>query len=86
MVNCEISKFNIKLYILFRKHIHKELMKYSELVHWLKAMDPKSFVTLQVRFIELTRFMQMSLYTSYFAGNIPPEFVQALRKGREEVL
>jgi len=54
-----------------RKHIHKELMKYSELVHWLKAMDPKSFATLQAtyrqnlcklyekdirRFFEMARF------------------------------
>ncbi len=31
-----------------RKHIHKDLMKFSELVHWLKAMDHKSFVALQV--------------------------------------
>ena len=46
-------------------------MKYSELVHWLKAMDPKSFATLQAtyrqnlcklyekdirRFFEMARF------------------------------
>ncbi|TRY63894.1 hypothetical protein TCAL_07692 [Tigriopus californicus] len=30
-----------------RKHIHKELMKYSELVHWMKDMDPKGFTDLQ---------------------------------------
>ncbi len=30
-----------------RKHIHKELLKYSDLVHWLKDMDPKAFSALQ---------------------------------------
>ena len=30
-----------------RKHIHRELAKYAELVHWLKIMDPASFSNLQ---------------------------------------
>ena len=30
-----------------RKHVHRELMKYAELVHWLKAMDQKAFNSLQ---------------------------------------
>ncbi len=30
-----------------RRHIHRELAKYAELVHWLKTMDPGSFANLQ---------------------------------------
>ncbi len=30
-----------------RKHNHRELAKFAELVHWLKVMDPKSFGNLQ---------------------------------------
>ena len=30
-----------------RRHIHRELAKYAELVHWLKTMDNPSFVSLQ---------------------------------------
>ena len=30
-----------------RRHIHRELAKYAELVHWLKTMDHASFTNLQ---------------------------------------
>lgn len=39
-----------QLKLMRRKHIHKELMKYAELVHWLKAMDPKNFSALQATY------------------------------------
>ena len=30
-----------------RRKIHKELVRYAELVHWLKSMDPSNFAQLQ---------------------------------------
>jgi len=36
-----------QLKLMRRKHIHKDLMKYAELVHWLKEMDAKGFASLQ---------------------------------------
>ena len=35
-----------------RKHIHKELMKYAELVHWMKSMDVNGFEQLQTIYRE----------------------------------
>ena len=37
----------IQLKLTKRRHIHRELAKYAELVHWLKTMDPASFSNLQ---------------------------------------
>jgi len=36
-----------QLKLIRRKNVHKDLMKYAELVHWLKDMDPKGFDSLQ---------------------------------------
>eukprot|EP00095_Tigriopus_kingsejongensis_P011050 snap_masked-scaffold23_size669530-processed-gene-1.4 protein:Tk11050 transcript:snap_masked-scaffold23_size669530-processed-gene-1.4-mRNA-1 annotation:"exocyst complex component 1" len=45
--NLEAGGHGGQLKLTRRKHIHKELMKYSELVHWIKPMDPKGFADLQ---------------------------------------
>ena len=35
-----------------RKHIHRELMRFAELVHWMKDMDSKGFNQLQAVYRE----------------------------------
>jgi len=38
---------NPKLVLQIRTNIHKELLPYSQLMHWLKQLEPKSFFQLQ---------------------------------------
>ena len=37
----------VELKLSRRRNIHKELVRYAELVHWLKSMDPSNFSQLQ---------------------------------------
>jgi hypothetical protein len=62
---------NDQLKLKRRKNIHKELMKYAELVHWMKSMDPKSFAVLQTLYREnlcklyekdIQQFFEMARY------------------------
>lgn len=34
----------LELKLTRRRTIHKDLLRYAELVHWMKAMDSKVFV------------------------------------------
>ena len=40
----------VELKLSRRRSIHKELVRYAELVHWLKSMDPSSFSQLQTTY------------------------------------
>ncbi len=45
--NLEASGKGLQLKLSRRKHIHRELMRFAELVHWMKDMDAKGFASLQ---------------------------------------
>ncbi len=52
--------FSAELRLTRRRNIHKELLKFSELVHWMKNMDPKVSSFSEFKIVNYVQYSNLS--------------------------